>query len=146
MNKVSFAPKMNEIKREWHFIDATDQVLGKLSTKIAKLLMGKNKAIYTPNENVGDKVVVTNASKVRFTGKKLKDKVYIHHTGFPKGLRTESLEMLFERRPTEVLIRSVKGMLPKNSLRNLIMKNFYVYPGNENPHAAQKEKNIKETK
>ena len=139
MNKVSFTPKMNGIKREWHFIDATDEILGKLSTKIAKLLMGKNKAIFTPNENVGDKVVVTNAAKVRFTGRKLKDKVYFHHTGYPKGLRSENLETLFKRRPTEILIRSVKGMLPKNKLRNLMMKNFYVYPGNENPHLAQQE-------
>jgi large subunit ribosomal protein L13 len=139
MNKVSFAPKMKEIKREWHFIDATDEILGKLSTKIAKLLMGKNKAIFTPNENVGDKVVVTNAAKVKFTGKKLKDKVYFHHTGYPKGLRSENLETLLKRKPTEVLTRSVKGMLPKNRLRDLMMKNFYVYPGAENPHSAQQK-------
>ena len=144
MKKTSFVPSMKDIKREWHFIDAKDEVLGKISTKIAKLLIGKNKATYTPNENTGDKVVVTNADKIRFTGKKLKDKTYFHHTGYPKGLRSEKLESLFERRPTEVLIRSVRGMLPKNRLRNLMMKNFYVYVGEENPHSAQK--NQKENK
>ena len=130
---------MKEIQPQWHFIDASDQILGRVSVKIAKLLMGKNKAIFTPNEIVGDKVVVTNAEKIRFTGQKLKDKVYIHHTGFPKGLRSENLENLFARRPTEVLRKSVKGMLPKNRLRDKIMKNFYIYTGSEHPHQAHQK-------
>ena len=138
MKNNSFVPKMKEINREWHFINAENEVLGRLSTKIAKLLMGKNKASFTRNENMGDKVVVTNAAKIRVTGKKLKDKVYYHHTDFPKGLRSESLENLLSRKPTEVLKKSVMGMLPKNRLRNLMMKNFYIYAGEEHPH-----KNIK---
>jgi large subunit ribosomal protein L13 len=85
-------------------------------------------------------VVVVNATKIMCTGGKLKEKIYFHHTGYPKGLRSESLEMLFKRRPTEVLIKSVKGMLPKNRLRNSMIKNFYVYPGSENPHEAHREK------
>jgi large subunit ribosomal protein L13 len=134
MKKTSSTPKMKNFERQWHVMDAENEVLGKISTKIAKLLMGKNKAIVTPNENIGDKVVVINAEKIRVTGKKMKDKVYYHHTGYPKGLRSENLESLFERRPREVLIKSVKGMLPKNKLRNLMMKNFYVYVGSEHPH------------
>jgi large subunit ribosomal protein L13 len=134
MKKTSTTPTMKDFKREWHIIDAENEVLGRISTKIAKLLMGKNKAIFTPNENIGDKVVVINAAKIVFTGKKLKDKIYFHHTDYPKGLRSENLENLFARRPTEVLTRSVKGMLPKNRLRNLMMKNFYVYAGSEHPH------------
>jgi large subunit ribosomal protein L13 len=138
MKKTSYTPKMKTFTREWHFINAENEVLGRVSTKIAKLLMGKNKATFTPNELTGDKVVVTNAAKIVFTGKKLKDKMYYHHTGFPKGLRSENLENLFNRRPTEVLKKSVMGMLPKNRLRNLMMKNFYVYAGEEHPH-----KNVK---
>lgn len=138
MKTNTYAPKMKDVKPNWHFIDATDQVLGRLSVKIAKLLMGKNKAVFTPNEVMGDKVVVTNAGKIKFTGKKLKDKLYIHHTGFPKGLRTENLENLFKRRPSEILKRSVKGMLPKNRLREPMMKNFYIYAGAEHPHQANK--------
>jgi large subunit ribosomal protein L13 len=134
MKKTSTTPKMKNFERQWHVMDAENEILGKISTKIAKLLMGKNKAIVTPNENIGDKVVVINAEKIRVTGKKMKDKVYYHHTGYPKGLRSENLESLFERRPREVLIKSVKGMLPKNKLRNLMMKNFYVYVGSEHPH------------
>jgi large subunit ribosomal protein L13 len=122
MKKTSTTPKMKNFERQWHVMDAENEILGKISTKIAKLLMGKNKAIVTPNENIGDKVVVINAEKIRVTGKKMKDKVYYHHTGYPKGLRSENLESLFERRPREVLIKSVKGMLPKNKLRNLMMK------------------------
>jgi large subunit ribosomal protein L13 len=130
MKKTSFTPTMKDFKRDWHLIDAENEILGRISTKIAKLLMGKNKAIFTPNECVGD----INASKIKVTGKKMKDKTYFHHTGFPKGLRSENLESLFARRPAEVLIRSVKGMLPKNKLRNLMIKNFYVYAGSEHPH------------
>jgi len=141
MKKNSYAPKKADMKAEWHFIDASDQILGRVSTKIAKLLMGKHKAIFTSNQIVGDKVVVTNVDKIKVTGKKMKDKIYFHHTGYPKGLRSENLESLIARKPTEALIRSVKGMLPKNRLRNLMMKNFYAYVGEKNPHEAQQKKN-----
>jgi len=137
-NQKTYAPKVAEIKRAWHFIDATDEILGRVATRIAKILMGKNKATFTPNENTGDKVVVTNAEKIRFTGKKLKDKVYYHHTGYPKGLREENLKSLFGRQPTEVLRRAVSGMLPKNRLRIQRIKNLYIYVGSEHPHKGAK--------
>jgi len=121
----------------WHLIDAKDQVLGKVSEKIVKILIGKNKAEYTPNQNWGDKVVVVNAEKVKVTGKKLKDKDYIHYTGFPSGLRTENLESLLSRKPTEVIKKAVSGMLPKNKLRKQRMSNLYIYKGEEHPHQAQ---------
>lgn len=128
----TYSPKTSEIKRETHRFDATNEILGRLSTKIAKLLMGKNKAIFSNHENVGDRVVVTNVEKIRFTGHKSTDKIYIHHTGYPKGLRKESLKMLSERRPDEVLRRAVSGMLPKNRLRRERMNNLKLIIGTEN--------------
>jgi len=141
MNKnKTFAPNANKITKEWHFLDATDKVLGRFASDVAKILIGKNKAEYTPNANLGDKVVITNASKILVTGNKMKDKKYIHHTGFPGGLREESLESLIERKPEEVLKKAIVGMLPKNKLRNERVKNLYIYKGAEQPHKAQEGK------
>lgn len=139
MVNKTFSPKMNEFKPEWHYIDATDQVLGRLATKVAKIIVGKNKAIFTPNENIGDKVVIYNASKIRFTGNKPQGKIYYHHTGFPKGLRAESLGHLFARKPIEVIRKAVSGMLPNNKLRKIRIKNLYIYEGKEHPHTAQEK-------
>jgi len=125
----TYAPKISEIKRETHKFDATNEILGRLATKISKILMGKHKAMFTNNENVGDRVIVTNVEKIRFTGKKLKDKIYTHHTGFPKGLRQESLQSLSERRPSEVLKKAVSGMLPKNRLRRERINNLKLIVG-----------------
>ncbi len=126
----TYSPKISEIKRETHKFDATDEVLGRLATKVVRLLMGKNKPTFANHENVGDRVIVTNVEKIRFTGNKLRDKLYIHHTGFPKGLRQENLRSLLERKPAEVFKRAVSGMLPKNRLRRERVNNLKLVVGN----------------
>ena len=136
MNSNTTAVKASEFKRNWHFIDAQDKVLGRLATDVAKILLGKNKAIFSPNEDFGDKVVITNAEKIKVTGKKLTDKKYIWYTGFPHGLREEALKDRLKRAPTKVLRDAVEGMLPKNKLQKVRMRNLYVYAGTEHPHAA----------
>lgn len=135
--RKTFAPNPKKIDKKWHFIDAGDKILGKLASDIAVLLMGKNKAVYSPNEELGDKVVVTNVEKIAITGNKLTNKVYQRYTGYPGGLRTETLKSLKERRPTEVLRKAVKGMLPKNKLLKERMSNLYIYKGSEHPHRGQ---------
>ncbi|HLC93738.1 MAG TPA: 50S ribosomal protein L13 [Patescibacteria group bacterium] len=135
--RKTFAPNPKKIDKKWHFIDAGDKILGKLASEIAVLLMGKNKAVYSPNEELGDKVVVTNVEKIAITGNKLTNKVYQRYTGYPGGLRTETLKSLKERRPTEVLRKAVKGMLPKNKLLKERMSNLYIYKGSEHPHRGQ---------
>ena len=114
--------------------------MGKVAEKISLILNGKNKPEYTPTQNWGDKVVVINAEKIKVTGKKMKDKKYIHNTGFPHGLRTESLESLSSRKPTEVLKKAVTGMLPKNKLKKERLNNLYIYAGENHPHQAQLNK------
>lgn len=110
-------------------IDATNKVLGRLATEIADLLRGKKKVSFQPHQLVGDKVVVINAQKIRFTGKKLLDKVYYHHSGWPGGLKHQTLQELMEKNPAEVIRRAVKGMLPKNKLRKIWLKNLKIYRG-----------------
>ncbi|MFZ2664520.1 MAG: 50S ribosomal protein L13 [Patescibacteria group bacterium] len=124
-------------KDNWHLIDANGETLGKLATKISVILVGKDKAEYALNQNWGDKVVVINAEKIKVTGKKMTDKLYIHYTGFPHGLRTETLSNLIGRKPTEVLKKAVSGMLPKNKMRKQRMANLYIYAGDKHPHQAQ---------
>jgi len=124
-------------KDNWHLIDANGETLGKLATKISVILVGKDKAEYALNQNWGDKVVVVNAEKIKVTGKKMTNKLYIHYTGFPHGLRTETLGNLIGRKPTEVLKKAVSGMLPKNKMRKQRMANLYIYAGDKHPHQAQ---------
>ncbi|MBW6442073.1 50S ribosomal protein L13 [Patescibacteria group bacterium] len=135
-NKTTFL-NIKDKEDKWHLIDANGQILGDIATKVSIILIGKNKPEFTPNQNWGDKVVVINAEKIKVTGKKMTDKKYIHYTGYPGGLRSESLESLLTRRPTEVLRKAVSGMLPKNKLRKTRMANLYIYTGEEHPHQAQ---------
>lgn len=130
--------KNNEIERKWYVIDASDKVLGRLATKVATYLRGKNKAVFTPNVDTGDFVVVINAGRVRLTGKKLDEKVYYHHTGYPGGIKAESARDRLGREPEEVIKDAVWGMLPKNRLGRAMLKKLKVYKGSEHPHAAQK--------
>ena len=140
MNNKSFAPNPDKVKKNWHYADASNKVLGRFATEIVKLLMGKHKAEYAPNQNLGDKVVITNAEKIQVTGKKLTDKIYRHYTGFPGGLREETLGKLKDRKPEEVLRKAIMGMLPKNKLRKDRIKNLYIYKGSEHPHKAHENK------
>ena len=141
MNKNNtYTPKAKEIKREWHFFDATDKVLGELAVEVSQILQGKNKPTFATHINVGDKVVVTNASKVKTTGNKLAKKIYYRYTGFPKGLRSENLGDLLRRKPTEVIFKAVKRMLPQNKLLSERLRNLYIYESAEHPHQAQESK------
>ena len=131
------------VTKDWYVIDATNEVLGRLASQIAKILRGKNKPCYTPHADCGDYVIVINAEKVKLTGKKLTDKVYVRHTGYPGGQRFATPADLLNRKPTAVIEEAVKGMLPKTRLGAAIFKNLKVYAGAEHPHAAQMPKSIK---
>jgi len=125
--------------QSWYLIDAEGEILGRLAVKIANVLRGKNKPEYTPHIDSGDSVIVINADKIIFKGNnKLTDKKYYHHTSYANGLKEESLENLFERSPEKVIVKAVRGMLPKNKMRDPITKKLKVYRGSEHPHQAQK--------
>ncbi len=130
------------VTKEWVVIDATDQILGRLASRVALILRGKNKANYTPHVDCGDNVIVINATKVRLTGKKLTDKVYVRHTGYPGGQRFETPKELLNRKPLAVVEHAIKGMLPKNKLGAELFRNLFVYEGPEHPHQAQQPKQI----
>jgi len=129
--------KPNEVDRAWYVVDAEGKTLGRLATQIADTLRGKRKAQYTPHVDTGDFVVVVNAEKVGVTGKKLDDKMYYRHSGYPGGLRSRSLREELARRPTEVLRHAVKGMLPRNRLGRAQIRKLKIYAGPEHPHTAQ---------
>lgn len=138
----TYAVKASEIERRWWVVDATDQTLGRLATRIATLLEGKHKPTYSPHIDVGDHVVVLNAGKVKVTGNKLAQKVYYRHSNYPGGLKQENLATLLERKPELVIERAVKGMLPQNRLGRAMFKKLKVYPGAEHPHQAQQPSQI----
>lgn len=126
-----------EIKRQWHFIDADGKVLGRLSTEVAKLLMGKQKPNFVPYLDNGDFVVVTNAAKVKVTGRKAEQKIYTNHSGYPGGLRQETFSKLVNRRPTAIIEHAVSGMLPKNRLGRQMFKKLKVFAGSEHPYGKR---------
>ena len=132
--------KPGEVMREWHLVDADGQTLGRLATRIADTLRGKNKPQYTPHVDTGDFVVVVNAEKVAVTGKKLDDKRYYRHSGYPGGLRSRTLREQLARRPEEVIRIAVKGMLPRNRLSRAQLTKLKVYAGPDHPHEAQAPK------
>ena len=134
----TYAVKASEIDRGWWLIDATDQPLGRLATRVATLLAGKHKPIWSPHLDTGDHVVVVNASRIRVTGNKLNQKRYYRHSNYPGGLREERLEDLLARRPERVVELAVKGMLPQNSLGRAMFRKLKVYPGADHPHEAQR--------
>ncbi len=132
------AVKAGEIERRWRVVDAEGATLGRLATKIATLLRGKHKTTFSPHLDVGDPVIVVNAARVRVSGRKLQQKRYVRHSGYPGGLRSETLERLLRRRPEEVVRRAVRGMLPQNRLGEKMIRKLHVYAGPEHPHAAQR--------
>ena len=138
MTMKTYAVKGAEIQREWRVVDASGATLGRLATQIAVLLRGKHRVTFTTHIDTGDPVIVVNAGKIKVTGKKLQAKQYVRHSGYPGGMRTESLERLLERRPEEVIRRAVRGMLPQNRLGEQMMRKLHVYSGADHPHAAQK--------
>jgi large subunit ribosomal protein L13 len=134
----TYATKQSEVTRSWRVVDADGATLGRLATEVAAILRGKHKTIFSPHLDTGDPVIVVNAAKVRVTGNKLKAKNYVRHSGYPGGLRSETLEQLLARRPEEVVRRAVRGMLPRNRLGEQMSRKLHVYAGPEHPHAAQK--------
>jgi large subunit ribosomal protein L13 len=134
--------KENEVVRNWFVVDMDDQVLGRVASEIARILRGKHKAIYSPSVDTGDFVVVINADKLKLTGRKVADKTYYHHTGYPGGIRSITAEKLLEKRPEELIKKAVKGMLPKNKLGRQLIKKLKVYSGTDHPHVAQSPKTL----
>jgi large subunit ribosomal protein L13 len=140
MTVKTWNAKPGDVTREWYVVDAEGQTLGRLATRIADTLRGKRKPQYTPHIDTGDFVVVVNAEKIQVTGKKLDQKMYHRHSGYPGGLRSRTLREQLERRPTEVIRKAVKGMLPRNRLASAQLTKLKIYAGPEHPHAAQAPK------
>ena len=129
--------KNTDLDKKWLLLDARDETLGRLSSKIASILMGKNKAQYTPHNDLGDYVVVVNAEKIRVTGNKDIQKKYYKHTGYPGGLKSSTFSEIIEKNPENVILKAVKGMLPKNKLSSSMISKLKVYEGDNHPHAGQ---------
>ena len=134
----SYMAKPEEMERKWYVIDAEDKVLGRLATEVATILTGKHKPIYTPHVDTGDFVIVINADKVKLTGKKLEQKKYYYHTGYPGGLKAVPYKQMMEKNPEKAIELAVKGMMPKNRLGRQMYKKLKVYSGPEHNHEAQK--------
>jgi large subunit ribosomal protein L13 len=131
------------VQKDWIVVDAQSAVLGRFASEVAKILRGKTKPGFTPHVDCGDNVIVINAEKIRLTGKKWNDKVYVRHTGFPGGQRIATPRLLMEKSPITLVQKAVKGMLPKTKLGNKLYTNLYVYAGSEHPHTAQQPKEVK---
>lgn len=136
----TFSAKPETVKRDWYVIDASNKVLGRLAAEVAHRLRGKHKAEYTPHVDTGDYIVIVNADKIAVTGNKEKDKMYYHHTGYPGGIKSISLEKLRIKAPEMIIEKAVKGMLPKNPLGRAMFRKLKVYAGPEHDHAAQQPK------
>ena len=145
MDTLSFKTKSanaQTVKREWFVIDAEGKTLGRMCSQIATILRGKHKPSYTPHFDAGDYVIVLNADKIRLTGNKLNNKVYIRHTGYPGGQRETTAKELLAKKPTAVVEKAVRGMLPKNKLGRAMIKKMFLYTGTDHPHTAQKPKTL----
>lgn len=131
------------VKKDWYVADASDAVLGRLSSQVAMVLRGKNKPDFTPHVDCGDNVIVINAEKIKLTGNKMAEKTYIRHSGYPGGQKVTSVEDVMKKNPAKVIETAIRGMLPKSRLGRAIFRNLFVYAGSEHPHSAQKPKELK---
>jgi large subunit ribosomal protein L13 len=138
----TYSARPKDIRHDWYVVDATDQVLGRLATEIARRLRGKHKAVYTPHMDTGDYIVVVNAEKIKVTGNKMEDKVYYHHTGYPGGIRSIDFKDQLKKAPARIIESAVKGMLPKNALGRAMFQKLKVYKGAEHNHHAQQPKTL----
>ena len=138
----TYIPKLAEIERKWHLVDAEGKILGRLASRLAQILTGKDKPIYTPHMDVGDFVVVINAEKVKVTGGKEEKKIYYRHTGYPGGLKEMTYEKLLIKRPEDIIRKAIRGMIPKNKLGRQMFKKLKVYAGSEHPHQAQRPEKL----
>ena len=130
--------KISEVDQKWHLIDAENKTLGRLSSRVSSILMGKNKSQYTPNNDLGDFVVIINAEKIKLTGNKESQKNYYKHSGYPGGLKTTTLKELRKDNPEQIIFKAIKGMLPKNKLADKMISKLKVYKGSAHPHVGQK--------
>jgi large subunit ribosomal protein L13 len=137
INAKTYSVREGEIDRRWYVVDATDQTLGRLASRIARVLEGKHKPTFTPNLDSGDHVIVLNASRIAVTSDKAESKLYIRHSGYPQGFKQETLGELLQRRPEQVIRRAVKGMLPRNRLGAQQLRKLKIYAGSDHPHQAQ---------
>ena len=145
MNTLSYktvSANKATVQKEWFVVDAKDEVLGRLASRVAKILRGKHKPSFTPHVDCGDNVIVINAEKVKLTGSKMTDKQYVRHTGYPGGQRIQSPEDLLAKKPEAVVEKAVKGMLPKNRLGSAIFRNLHVFAGDAHTHEAQQPKKL----
>ena len=140
--KVTRFIRTEDANRKWYLVDAKDQVLGRMATEVARVIRGKNKAIFTPNMDTGDFVVVINADKVKLTGKRETMKSYLRHSGYPGGQKETSFQEMMKKKPEFVIHNAVKGMLPKNRLGRKLIKKLKVYAGEEHPHQAQQPEKL----
>jgi large subunit ribosomal protein L13 len=138
----TFSAKPQDITQEWFIVDAKDKVLGRLASKIAHILRGKHKAIYTPHMDTGDFIIVTNVDKITVTGNKTLKKIYYRHTGYPGGIYSRTFNDMLDKAPEKILINAVKGMLPKGPLGYAMIKKLKVFAGSEHTHAAQQPKQL----
>ena len=138
LSKKTYSARPTDIDRRWYVVDAEGEVLGRLATRVAQVLRGKGKPIYTPSMDTGDFVIVINAEKVVVTGGKEEKKKYYHHSGYPGGLKETPYEVMLARHPEQVVIHAVRGMLPRNRLGRAMLRKLHVYAGGEHPHVAQK--------
>ncbi|MBN1157878.1 MAG: 50S ribosomal protein L13 [Bacteroidales bacterium] len=146
MNTLSYktiSANKETVQKEWYVVDAANQVLGRLSSQIAGILRGKHKPYFTPHVDCGDNVIVINAEKVKLTGRKMEDKEYIRHTGYPGGQRKTKARELLKTMPERMVEMAVKRMLPRNRLGNALFRNLFVYAGPDHPHQAQQPKELK---
>lgn len=138
----TFMASPSTIDRKWYVVDAADMTLGRLASEVAKVLRGKNKAIFTPHMDTGDNVIVINASRIKVTGKKMDQKIYYHHSDYVGGMKSATLREKMSKKPEEVIEHAVKGMLPKGPLGREMYKKLFVYAGPEHKHAAQKPETL----
>jgi large subunit ribosomal protein L13 len=138
----TFLPKIDANDRQWHLVDAQGKVLGRVATQVARLVRGKHKPIFTPHMDTGDFVVIINAEKVVLTGKKLRDKTYYRHSGYPGGIRATTPDRLLQRRPEDVLRHAIRGMLPKTRQGDALLRKVRIYSGASHPHGAQRPRGL----
>jgi len=136
----TYAPKIQDIKRQWFLVDVKGKTVGRIATKIADILRGKHKPMYSPHLDYGDFIVIINAKEIKFTGNKTEDKVYYHHTRYGKGLRATTPQRLLEKKPEDIIMKAVAGMIPQNKLKKDILRKLKVYPGTEHKQTAQEPK------
>ncbi|MFN2394803.1 MAG: 50S ribosomal protein L13 [Bacteroidales bacterium] len=145
MNTTSYktiSANKETVTKEWVLVDAENEILGRLASKVAKIVRGKNKANFTPHVDCGDNVIIINAERIQLTGNKWDQKEYVRHTGYPGGQRFTTVKQMLDKNPTEIIRKAVKGMLPKNRLGSALLGNVLIYTGSEHPHQAQQPKKI----